>query len=283
MVVGKPGGHWDERRLQFKTFLWNPAKKEFMGRTSKSWSLILVFYVCLYSFLAGMFSLCLYGMLSTLSPYTPRYRDRVNNPGVMIQPNIGGFSITFNLTDETTWSQYVKNLHQFLAPYNNSIQATKNIPCSPGGYFMQDGDESEERLACQFNRTMLENCSGIEDPTFGYSRGKPCILLKMNKIIGYLPGKGTTPYVSCEIMKGKNNVTIHFYPNDGTFDLTYFPYYGKLTHVNYSTPLVAMQYEHMEKNSKVNIQCKINGPGIKNNIVQDRFSGRIFFSLYIEE
>ncbi|XP_069748788.1 protein ATP1B4 [Narcine bancroftii] len=283
MVDGKPAVTWGARMLQFKTFLWNPEEREFMGRTSKSWFLILLFYVCLYSILAGIFSLCLYGMLTTLNPYTPRYRDRINNPGVMMRPYLGGFSITFNPTVESTWSQYVQNLHQFLSSYNNSIQAMKNIPCSPGQYFIQDGDQSEEKLACQFNRTMLENCSGIEDPTFGYSRGNPCILLKMNRIIGYLPGKGTTPYVSCEVVKGKNNATIHFYPNDGTFDLTYFPYHGKLTHVNYSTPLVAVQYENMEKNSKVTIQCKINGPGIKNNIFQDKFSGRILFILNFKE
>ncbi|XP_041051650.1 protein ATP1B4-like [Carcharodon carcharias] len=230
-----------------------------------------------------MFSLCLYGMLSTISPYTPRYRDRVNNPGVMIRPYLGGFRIAFNSSEESTWSHYVKSLHQFLEPYNDSIQAFKNIPCSPGQYFMQEKDESEERLACQFNRTMLKNCSGIEDPTFGYSEGKPCLLLKMNRVIGYLPGKGKIPYVTCEFMKEKNNAIIHFYPNNGTFDLMYFPYYGKLTHVNYSIPLVAMQYENMEKNSEVSIQCKVNGPGIKNDIFHDRFSGRIPFTLNVQE
>lgn len=283
VAAGKRGKKSDERMHQFKTFLWNPEKKEFMGRTSKSWSLILLFYVCLYSLLAGMFSLCIYGMLSTLSPYTPTYRDRVNNPGMMIRPYLGGVSIRFKPTVEATWSQYVQNLQDFLAPYNDSIQAMKNIPCSPGEYFMQDGDESEERLACQFNRATLKNCSGIEDPTFGYSIGKPCILLKMNKIIGYLPGLGTTPYVTCEILKVESNATFHFYPENGAFDLMYYPYYGKLTHVNYSTPLVAVQYENMESHLKVNIQCKIHGPGIKNDIFQDKYSGRVSFNLNIDE
>ncbi|XP_067853340.1 protein ATP1B4 [Heptranchias perlo] len=283
-VTAKHIESWDERIRHFKIFMWNPEKREFMGRTSKSWSLILLFYLCLYSFLAGMFSLCMYGMLTTISPYTPRYRDRVANPGVMIRPNPSGFAIAFNSSEESTWSQYVQSMHQFLEPYNDSIQAIKNIPCSPGQYFVQEKDESEEAFACQFNRTMLKNCSGIEDPTFGYSKGKPCVLLKMNRIVGYLPGKGITPYVSCEIMKEKkNNSIIHFYPNKGTFDLVYFPYYGKLTHVNYTIPLVAMQYENIEKNTRVNIQCKVNGPGIKNDIFHDRFSGRIFFTLNIQE
>uniref|UniRef100_UPI00398F04E3 protein ATP1B4 isoform X2 n=1 Tax=Pristiophorus japonicus TaxID=55135 RepID=UPI00398F04E3 len=241
MVAAKQDESWDEKMQHFKVFLWNPEKREFLGRTSKSW-------------------------------------------WVMIRPYLGGFVIAFNSAEESTWSHYVKNLHQFLEPYNDSTQAIKNIPCSPGQYFMQEMDESEERLACQFHRTMLKNCSGIEDPTFGYAGGKPCILLKMNRIIGYLPGKGITPYVSCEIMKEKkNNAIIHFYPNNGTFDLMYFPYYGKLTHVNYSIPVVAMQYENMKKNTDVLIQCKVNGPGIKNDIFQDRFSGRIFFTLNIQE
>ncbi|XP_072363814.1 protein ATP1B4 [Scyliorhinus torazame] len=283
MTESKHSKSWDEKMKNAKTFLWNPEKREFLGRTSRSWSRILLFYLCLYSALAGMFALCLYGLLATISPYTPRYRDRVNNPGLMIRPYLGGFTIAFNSSEENTWSHYVKSLHQFLEPYNDSSQAIKNIPCSPGQYFMQHKNESEERLACQFNRTMLKNCSGIEDPTFGYSGGNPCILLKMNRIIGYLPGKGITPHVTCEFMKEKNNAKIHFYPNNGTFDLKYFPYYGKLTHVNYSVPLVAMQYENLEKNNEVSIQCKVNGPGINNDIFQDRFSGRIFFTLNIQE
>ncbi|XP_043561005.1 protein ATP1B4-like isoform X3 [Chiloscyllium plagiosum] len=237
----KNGKSWDEKIQSFKMFLWNPEKREFLGRTSRSWC-------------------------------------------VMIKPYFGGFTIAFNSSEESTWSHYVKSLHQFLESYNDSIQAVNNIPCSPGQYFVQKKDESEERLACQFNRTMLKNCSGIEDPTFGYSAGKPCIFLKMNRIIGYLPGKGTTPYVTCEFLKEKkNSATIHFYPNNGTFDLTYFPYYGKLTHVNYSIPIVAMQYENMKKNSAVSIQCKVNGPGIQNDIFEDRFSGRIVFTLNIQE
>lgn len=62
------------------------------------------------------------------------------------------------------------------------MQEEKNIECVPGQYFIQGGNDSEEKKACQFKRSLLQNCSGIEDPTFGYSKGQPCILLKMNRV-----------------------------------------------------------------------------------------------------
>lgn len=54
--------------------------------------------------------------------------------------------------------------------------------CTPGSYFIQDTEESTMKRACQFKRSLLKNCSGLEDQTFGYSRGHPCILLKMNRV-----------------------------------------------------------------------------------------------------
>lgn len=72
--------------------------------------------------------------------------------------------------------------HMLTLGYNDSLQEEMNVDCPPGQYFIQDGDEDEDKKACQFKRSFLKNCSGLEDPTFGYSTGQPCILLKMNRV-----------------------------------------------------------------------------------------------------
>nr|XP_006115465.1 protein ATP1B4 [Pelodiscus sinensis]XP_006115466.1 protein ATP1B4 [Pelodiscus sinensis] len=268
---------------EMKTFLWNSETRECMGRTVKSWGLILFFYLIFYMFLAGMFSFCMYGMLLTLRPYTPTYRDRVSPPGVMIRPYLHGFTIAFNVSEPSTWKPYVNSMHHFLQAYNDNIQEEKNIECPAGRYFVQDGKESEEKKACQFKRSQLENCSGIEDPTFGYSTGQPCILLKMNRIIGYRPGSGIPVSVNCAIQKGNESAlrSVDFYPGNGTFDLMFYPYYGKLTHINYTSPLVAMHFTDVKKNDIVPIQCRLKGEGIVNDASNDRFLGRITFTLSI--
>uniref|UniRef100_A0A8B9PVK8 Sodium/potassium-transporting ATPase subunit beta n=1 Tax=Apteryx owenii TaxID=8824 RepID=A0A8B9PVK8_APTOW len=274
---------WRELAGELKLFLWNREERTCLGRTAASWGLILLFYFVLYTCLAGMFAFCMYVMLLTLSPYTPTYRDRVAPPGVMIRPYLHGFTIAFNVSRRSTWQPYVDSLHRFLEAYDDKVQEEKNIKCMAGRYFIQGGHESEEKKACQFKRSLLQNCSGIGDPTFGYSKGQPCVLLKMNRIIGYRPGAGVPVSVDCQVQKGNESDlrSVDFYPGNGTFDLMYYPYYGKITHVNYTSPLVAMHFTDVKKNNLVPIQCRLKGEGIINDVSNDRFLGRIIFTLSI--
>uniref|UniRef100_A0A3P8U3V2 Uncharacterized protein n=1 Tax=Amphiprion percula TaxID=161767 RepID=A0A3P8U3V2_AMPPE len=68
-------------------------EKKFLGRTATAGvrtrirtkpavrSLILLFYLVFYGFLAGMFSLTMWVMLQTLDENVPRHQDRVSSPG----------------------------------------------------------------------------------------------------------------------------------------------------------------------------------------------------------
>ncbi|NWI98209.1 AT1B4 protein, partial [Crypturellus undulatus] len=103
------------------------------------------------------------------------------------------------------------------------------------------------------------------------------------QIIGYRPGAGVPVSVDCKVQKGNESDlrSVDFYPGNGTFDLMYYPYYGKITHVNYTSPLVAMHFTDVKRNSVVPIQCSLNGKGIVNDLHSDRFLGRIIFTLNI--
>ncbi|XP_006893853.1 PREDICTED: protein ATP1B4 isoform X3 [Elephantulus edwardii] len=203
---------------------------------------------------------------------------------VMIRPFAQSLNFNFNVSEPDTWQHYVISLNGFLQGYNDSLQEEMNVDCPPGQYFIQDGEEEEDKKACQFKRSFLKNCSGLEDPTFGYSTGQPCILLKMNRIVGFRPELGDPVKVSCKVQRGDENDirSISYYPESASFDLRYYPYYGKLTHVNYTSPLVAMHFTDVVKNQVVPVQCQLKGKGIINDVINDRFVGRVIFTLNIE-
>ncbi|KAM4612259.1 sodium/potassium-transporting ATPase subunit beta-2a [Polymixia lowei] len=274
---------------EWREFFWNPRTHELLGRTASSWGLILLFYIIFYLFLSGMFVLTMYVMLLTLDDYKPTWQDRLATPGMMIRPKGQQLEISFSVSDTESWDEYVQNLNTFLAPYNNSYQVQTNDNCVPDQYFIQE-DSGEVRnnpkRSCQFNRTMLEECSGISDRSYGYRTGQPCVLIKLNRVIGMLPGKdGQSPYVSCAAKKedSDNMGQLVYFPPNGTFNLMYYPYYGKRAQVNYTQPLVAVKFLNMSLNSDVNVECKINSNTIAAGGERDKFAGRVNFKLRINQ
>lgn len=69
----------------------------------------------------------------------------------------------------------------FLA-YDSEEQKNLTV-CHSGELFEQKGPIY---VACQFPIDLLQACSGVNDPEFGYSKGHPCILVKMNRVCTYL-------------------------------------------------------------------------------------------------
>ncbi|XP_067436289.1 sodium/potassium-transporting ATPase subunit beta-2a [Thunnus thynnus] len=280
----------DEHRKgssEWREFFWNPRTHELMGRTASSWGLILVFYLVFYLFLAGMFVLTMYIMLLTLDDYKPTWQDRLVTPGMMIRPKGDQLEISFSVSETESWDGFVYNLNTFLSPYNDSYQVQTNDNCPPDQYFIQE-DSGEVRnnpkRSCQFNRTMLEDCSGVSDRYYGYSSGQPCILIKLNRVIGMLPGKdGQSPFVSCGA-KGEDSSKIGplaYFPPNGTFNLMYYPYYGKKAQVNYTQPLVAVKFLNVSLNTDVNVECKINSNTLADGSERDKFAGRVSFKLRV--
>ncbi|XP_022621428.1 sodium/potassium-transporting ATPase subunit beta-2-like isoform X3 [Seriola dumerili] len=242
---------------EWREFFWNPRTHELLGRTASSWGLILLFYLVFYLFLAGMFILTMYIMLLTLDDYKPTWQDRLATPGMMIRPKGDQLEITFSVSETESWDGFIQNLNTFLSSYNDSYQVQTNDNCPPDQYFIQE-DSGEVRnnpkRSCQFNRTMLEDCSGITDRFYGYNRGQPCILIKLNRVIGMLPGKdGQSPYVTCGAK------------------------------VNYTQPLVAVKFLNASLNTDINVECKINSNTLATGNERDKFAGRVSFKLRIND
>ncbi|KFQ42258.1 Potassium-transporting ATPase subunit beta, partial [Nestor notabilis] len=106
--------------------------------------------------------------------------------GVTLRPDVygdRGLQIYYNVSDNKTWEGLVTTLQTFLTAYTPAAQHL-NINCTSDIYFFQDTFDgpNKTKLSCKFTSDMLQNCSGIPDPTFGFPEGKPCFIIKMNRV-----------------------------------------------------------------------------------------------------
>ncbi|XP_078088775.1 sodium/potassium-transporting ATPase subunit beta-1-like [Mustelus asterias] len=294
MAKGKEGdGGW-------KKFLWDSEEKQFLGRTGSSWFKIFLFYLVFYGCLAGIFIGTIQVLLLTISEFEPKYQDRVAPPGLSHSPYSFKTEISFTMSNPTTYESFVKSMNKLLDLYNETIQfgSTPYEDCtdSPKAYIDRGplDDSSGQKRVCKFNRKWLKNCSGLEDPSYGFADGRPCIVAKLNRIINFYPKppKNNTDLpeelqanynqylipIRCAAKKEEDRDKIgpvEYFGMGGFagFPLQYYPYYGKRLQEKYLQPLVAIQFMNISQNMEVRIECKVYGENI-NYSDKDRSLGR---------
>ncbi|KAK0134055.1 Potassium-transporting ATPase subunit beta [Merluccius polli] len=274
-----------QRCEDFGRFVWNSDNGTLMGRTPEKWVYISLYYAAFYVVMTSLFSLAIWVLMYTLDPYAPDYQDRLLSPGVMVWPDKYGeehVEITYNSSDKHSWTKMSSCLDTFLKPYKDDKQ-TECDNCTKGTYFFQKHftTPNNTKKSCSFPRSLLGPCSGLHDSTFGYNCTMPCLIIKMNRIIGFLPSSNNKSqiHVNCTVLSGKENVKkIEYYPDKGIMDRSYFPYYGNLAQPHYLNPLVAVRVDLVGK-QQAKLQCRVVADKISYQNFHEPYEGKVDFTL----
>jgi len=272
-----------------------------MGRTGSSWAKIGGFYLIFYSFLAAWFAVMLSIFFTTLRTddlpqYTPGDETSLLTTVAMAYrpqakpSNIESTLIWYDMdykpkpNDDPEKDHWIKNLNDTFAEYGDISKAVWYVSCTDA-----NPRDVAKGQVCEFNATKEFGPCGPQD-RWGYDSGNPCVLLKLNKMIGWKPEAYTTQeeikedkdlsdrekdllikslvkgdqkriYVLCD---GKYAPDRHLmgdvqlYP-DG-FNSVYFPYNNEK---GYQAPMVAVRFGGIAKNVVVNIECKAYAKNLK--------------------
>jgi len=274
-----------------------------MGRTGSSWAKIGGFYLIFYSFLAAWFAVMLSIFFTTLRTddlpqYTPGDETSLLTTVAMAYrpqakpSNIESTLIWYDMDyvpnpekDDPEKDHWIKNLNDTFAEYGKISKAVWYVPCTDA----KPRNDTAGQV-CQFKAEEEFGLCGPQD-RWGYDSGNPCVLLKLNKMIGWKPepyeteeeinkDKDLSPreknllsksmqktgaqkriFVLCD---GKYAPDRHLMGNvemypDG-FNSVYFPYNNEK---GYQAPMVAVRFAGIAKNVVVNIECKAYAKNLK--------------------
>jgi len=305
-------------------FLYDKNTGAIMGRTCKSWALITIFYLIYYSCLAGFWAICMLVFLTTINDHHPKWigkESRIGvSPGIGVRPSqawahMDSGIFAWNIQKEGTvdglegWKDWSERTKEFLdesypecKPENNCIQKGKPITRPFLEFY-------------PFDKNELGPC---KDGNFGFKEGKPCILLKLNKIYGVTheyfhnstqaeaklkekipeslakhidtkeddgktPKYGEHVWVDCH---GENAMdkemlpakNVSYYPPTRGFSSIYHPYENA---PGYQSPLVAVQFNGLKKGLLYHIECR----AYAGNIGYDRNDrvGKAHFEIIIHD
>lgn len=219
-----------------------------MGRNGSSWAKIGLFYICFYSFLAGFFAAMLAVFLTTIQKPgegPPKLTQFIaNKPGLTI---VNEVLSGYKLGDDNTLKGFQKKVDDFLKGYNAEGYSDQFcVKANKTGY-------PEGEKPCKFNTAFLKAANCTKDTYYGLKTKKPCILVKMNKVYGWVPA-GDTEVLELSCTSGENVIKVV----NGGYLKAAMPFRGQKFYVN---PIAVVQVPVEDK--AVEVRCQLKGDKIE--------------------
>lgn len=278
-----------EKKSFFK-WIYDSSENSYFGRTPKSWGQLGLFYLIFYIILAALFSICMQGLLYSLSDAKPTYlleESRIgSSPGLNYRPMpeepSDVFTITYNASNKNDVKDWVELLGKFEEPYRSAIKV--------GGL--------RNQVVCDFNSPPKPDQVCIVEPKlwgpctqengYGFNKSAPCVLLKINRIFSWVPEPYNDPedlpaempqdlkdYIKALEPAKRNQVWLSCRGNKeadvaAVGPMKYFPsmgvpayYYPFTNQPGYLSPIVAVQFERPQPDQLIEIECRAWAKNIK--------------------
>lgn len=266
-------------------------------RTTASWLKLFAFYAVLWTGVIIFWLVYMTIFQQTVDERVPSLILADSpigiNPGLSIRPRpsdsrIDSSLIRFRSSSSGDWHQWTENINNYLRPY-------QELESGAGQHAQGDCNAYGERdphKFCPFDIRVIPNeCS--ESQNFSYHLGKPCILVKLNRIYGWKPEpytirpkdypvqapfKDNSIQITCDGQSyiDKENIgPIDYYPQG--IDVKYFPFTNQ---PGYQSPFVMAHLKNPRPGVLIFIECK----AWAKNIVHDKSksSGMVTFELLID-
>ncbi|KAK7090402.1 sodium/potassium-transporting ATPase subunit beta-like [Littorina saxatilis] len=285
-----------DKLSSFGTFCYNSDEGKVLGRGARNWAEIGLFYLVYYTCLAGVFVGFLAIFYQTVDEAQPKLTGTDSllkgNPGMGFQPmtDVEYTLIRFR-KPLLSYKPHKESIMKVLKPYKEADD--KGVPCDMN-------NPPPEGKSCTVDYANLTaECN--EENFFGYKDQKPCVLMRLNRIFGWMPqpyteenvkNSGASEELQAKILANPDMIYIDCVgenpaDRDNLGEIRYFPtqgyphyYYPFTNQKDYMSPLVFVQFPNVTQNIALMVECKALAP----NIHYDRTEkeGGVHFELLID-
>jgi len=298
-----------------RIFFYNSENGSFCSRTPKSWCQILLFFLCFYAVLFGLWASWMYAFLMSL-PETasgPKYMLEGSligtNPGVGLKPgnDMRELQSKPNIRQSFT-------LHRLASSYDTEIKHRNKEYADRLRLFLDQYSTTSNDRSTEYQKFPLETLGDCWKYPYGYLDDlEPCFILSLNNLElaacchlkrgfwrKWLANSVWRTLESAESDKNfvwfdcdfrdckKRNCSseqnedfgdIEYFPSNRGISTKYFPYKG-VSDLNstYHSPLVAIKYKPGSAKSVV-LECRAFYKGVTHNDRLGHLKGLIQFKV----